>query len=1580
MKKLLRLFFELFRISLFVIGGGYAILAVADHVFSHLGWIEEDELLDHLPVFQMVPGIIATHTAVYMGRKVAGWRGVCVGVVAVALPSVIIFTFVAAGFDHLPVDHPLLKSAFVGLRAALTGIIAATIIRSWRRNLPDVFSYTLLVLSVAGLLFGVSVWIVLLAAMAVGVSAAFVPKKGRTVFQSSPLALLLFLKYGLLCFGGGFVLVPMYVEDFVGASAPFLNVSHEEFSNMMALTQMTPGPIGVNGATFFGYRLAGIVGALVASLLLLLPGSALCYAALSSLDRFRSSHLVSGLLKGARPASVALMLSALLVFAKMTLVKDTGSFSFFALALTLGTTWLTMKKTLSPMMLVLLSTLVATAARADEAITRERFPDADVVHVDDVNRVAYRPDGTSVETTESWTKILTEKGRRAESTYSMSYSKRYGTAEIVHVGAIDTNGVERTLDVSVSESTDNSSMSANIFDPLDRNIVCTIPGLKVGETLHIKTRRETSQPRCENVWADIGVFEWTSPMLRSRVEITAPAERTLQSVAIRHPLGNIVAATNTLADGSILYTFTSTNSPQAFPEPDMPALYTQVQHLLVSTARDWPEISRWYWELSAPHIAKTNAAMVAKVEEIVTANPERMDALRAIFRFVSQEIRYMGLTMEDKSPGYAPHDVDITFDNRYGVCRDKAGLLVAMLRLAGFEAYPALINVGPKKDAEVPQPFFNHAIVAVAHENDDAENPYILMDPTNENTKDLLPAYESDKSYVVACPAGDILRTTPTPSAEHNALRVSSRATLEKDGSLFLESELHFNGVNDTAYRGSFARLTEEDRVKFFERVVKAVSAGAELVRCTVEPRDMLDTTKPVTVSLAARFPEMILRGETRGELTIPFLSRALGAANSLLRGSTSLVTRRFDLEVPTTASVDETIEVTADASLRELVDCPAPLEIAGGYAFSRQFRFADGVLTATRKAAVAKTTFSPDDYARLREDLARTEAAERGKVVFALDPLAEADVAWLNESSEVDVLSEKSWVITNRTVAQALTYDGKKSLAERQFSYNPRVESFEILSASVSNLNGTVATLAPHEVNEMDCGWAASAPRYPASKIVVANLPAVEIGSVIDYTYVKTITNAPASFYGEFGFDSREPLARRFVRVNDFSREVLNPTRIPNEPGQPSAVLWRDFLVVSSNSFEAAAVDLRAANDVSVGGDALALCDIRLDDTDSARVLKIRNWMARHIRISGPSLWEIPLDLQLTDPATILKERYATRLDYIRTMTALVRAAGVEADVVFAASDAKDPEELRKRRISSVPSVRAFSSALCRVRLAPDGGFFSRLVGAGKEIFIGTENEYAPLGVCGFEGSTFFDAEAVSFGLVTVPDETFADKTLAETVIEVRETGAVDMTVSTELHGSGVGGFRRHYAEILPEAFSREYQAALGRLSQAATATSELVVETESYPATSRFSCYIPDYATRTPDAISLQLPPLVSSIPTFTGSARRTPFAVGSTDPAVERVVVRFPAGWTEVEHLPEDFSFADPEDAAKTWMTAKVSSRVADGVLEVVIERTIYPRIYAFYAPDYIELVRERSRIASSRANRTLVVRRSRALPST
>ena len=126
---------------------------------------------------------------------------------------------------------------------------------------------------------------------------------------------------------------------------------------------------------------------------------------------------------------------------------------------------------------------------------------------------------------------------------------------------------------------------------------------------------------------------------------------------------------------------------------------------------------------------------------------------------------------------------------------------------------------------------------------------------------------------------------------------------------------------------------------------------------------------------------------------------------------------------------------------------------------------------------------------------------------------------------------------------------------------------------------------------------------------------------------------------------------------------------------------------------------------------------------------------------------------------------------------------------------------------------------------------------------------------------------------------------------------------------------------------------------------------------------------------AIVVGVYPIGSTLPTFTGTDRRTPFAVGAADREVQRYAILFPEGYTLAERLPEPFSFADPLDPERAWLDCRVETSVKDGRLEVRIEREVHRRIRSWYSPDFIELVRDRSRIAKSRAGRTLVVRRAR-----
>lgn len=345
MKTLWTLFWEMFKIALSVIGGGYAILAVADEVFSKkMKWTKEGEVIEHLPIFQMVPGIIAGNTALYIGRKVAGLPGAIAALTGVFLPSIIVFSIVCAGYSLIPFGNTYLDAAFLGLRAALTGIIAAMIVRGWKKSIDGAYAFILMLGALVAIgPLKVNPALVVAAAAILGVAARFIRSfsgetKTRKFLSSFWLMPLLFLKYGLIAFGGGYVLVPVYIGDFVGKTAPFLQLTEREFADVMALTQMTPGPIAVNCATFFGYRLGlaemgtvpgAVLGAFIATLCLLIPGAILLYIALGSLEKFKLSRVVQGILSGVKPVTIAMMLNALWAFAMMSVWSGGGNFLDF---------------------------------------------------------------------------------------------------------------------------------------------------------------------------------------------------------------------------------------------------------------------------------------------------------------------------------------------------------------------------------------------------------------------------------------------------------------------------------------------------------------------------------------------------------------------------------------------------------------------------------------------------------------------------------------------------------------------------------------------------------------------------------------------------------------------------------------------------------------------------------------------------------------------------------------------------------------------------------------------------------------------------------------------------------------------------------------------------------------------------------------------------------------------------------------------------------------------------------------------------------------------------------------------------
>ena len=130
---------------------------------------------------------------------------------------------------------------------------------------------------------------------------------------------LAFVKIGLLGFGGGLAIVQLIYDSI----QPFMTMSQEQFANIVAISQITPGPLGINVATYVGHECAGIPGAAVATFGVVLPAFVLMTIACSMLKKFQDSVIVQGALKGIRPATIGLIAAAVTTLAPPAVIGDT---------------------------------------------------------------------------------------------------------------------------------------------------------------------------------------------------------------------------------------------------------------------------------------------------------------------------------------------------------------------------------------------------------------------------------------------------------------------------------------------------------------------------------------------------------------------------------------------------------------------------------------------------------------------------------------------------------------------------------------------------------------------------------------------------------------------------------------------------------------------------------------------------------------------------------------------------------------------------------------------------------------------------------------------------------------------------------------------------------------------------------------------------------------------------------------------------------------------------------------------------------------------------------------------------------
>ena len=293
-----------------------------DEVVRRRRWLTHERFLDLLGAANLIPGPSATELAIYIGYTQAGWPGIVLGGTCFVLPAALISLVLAwlyVRFGHVSQFGGILY----GIKPVVIAIVAQAI---WNLGRTAVKGRIHLLVGLAALaaaaLTGGTVSILLLAGVAMCVTsliatglarralpAIFVP---RTLAAATPFfatlsllgIFLVFFKVGALVFGSGYVLLAYLKADLVDQRHWLTNA---QLIDAVAVGQVTPGPV-FSTATFIGYLLAGIPGAVLATVAIFLPGFLLVAASGPLIPRLRSSVLAAGFLDGVNVAAVALMI------------------------------------------------------------------------------------------------------------------------------------------------------------------------------------------------------------------------------------------------------------------------------------------------------------------------------------------------------------------------------------------------------------------------------------------------------------------------------------------------------------------------------------------------------------------------------------------------------------------------------------------------------------------------------------------------------------------------------------------------------------------------------------------------------------------------------------------------------------------------------------------------------------------------------------------------------------------------------------------------------------------------------------------------------------------------------------------------------------------------------------------------------------------------------------------------------------------------------------------------------------------------------------------------------------------------
>lgn len=522
----------------------------------------------------------------------------------------------------------------------------------------------------------------------------------------------------------------------------------------------------------------------------------------------------------------------------------------------------------------------------------------------------------------------------------------------------DRDGSVAVLEASGRDDEDLSEPWYGLYYDYRAEIV-RFDGLKPGDVLEVQyvVSGVFQDRQMQNYYGDLEIIAENIPKRRWDYTLLASPSRRFYTNAANVP-GLVAEAPTSSTPAEQIWRFSMNDVAKIDAEPAMPGVAEVAPTFHVSTYASWAEVGAWYWHLVEEQL-QTDEPLRKAVRSVLKPAMNLRERVQAVHDLVLTSTRYVGL--EFGIHGFKPYKVTQVFSRRFGDCKDKASLLVAMLKEAGVEAEMVLVRTrrGGRLD---PWPaslaVFDHAIAYVPALD-------LYLDGTAEfSGLAELPAEDQGVRVVRIGPHGTTVAETPVLPAGNNKAERHWAIDLASNGDADVAEALTITGQAAPEWREHYQ--TPGEQQERYEKVWTGRHPASTLKQVTMT--GIKERNQPVQVLAEAHVPRLAIpSGE--GGVSLPISVREADFARTYTR----LSKRTYDLVLSYPWTHVEELVWSLPRGW-EPTRLPEPVRLETPFAsFTESVRWGPSkrggapVLTVRTELSVKKNRYRPQEYVALR-------------------------------------------------------------------------------------------------------------------------------------------------------------------------------------------------------------------------------------------------------------------------------------------------------------------------------------------------------------------------------------------------------------------------------------------------------------------------------------------------------------------------------------------------------------------------------------------------------------------------------------